>query len=125
MIDTHTLIWYEADDPKLSARANLAVSDASNDCLVSVATLWELAIKTGIGRLERNVPFHELVRERLRADRLSILPISTEHLVAVAALPMHHRDPFDRMLVAQAIVEGMPIVSIDAALDAYGVERIW
>ena len=125
MIDTHTLIWYEADDPKLSARANLAVSDASNDCLVSVATLWELAIKTGIGRLELSVPFHELVRERIRADRLSILPITGEHLIAVADLPMHHRDPFDRMLVAQALVERIPIVSVDAALERYGVERIW
>jgi PIN domain nuclease of toxin-antitoxin system len=124
LVDAHSLIWYVADDPRLSGVAIRAIADAGNQGMVSVVTLWELAIKIRIGKLELGIPFHELVRDRLARDGFAILPISGEHLIAVAALPMHHRDPFDRLLVAQAIVEGIPIVSVDATLDLYGVQRI-
>ena len=125
LLDTHTLLWFSLDDVRLSSGAKSVMMDRNNDLLVSPATFWEIAIKVSIGKYELQDPF-ELFFSRLMAENeLAMLPIAVEHAAVVAGLPFHHRDPFDRLLIAQAIYEKIPIVSADQALDAYSVARIW
>ena len=124
LLDTHTFLWFIDDNPRLSARAKtLLESDA--DLLLSAASLWEIAIKVGLGKLTLAQPFDTFLPEQLAKNAVEILPISLAHLGAVVALPFHHRDPFDRLLAAQALVENVPIVSADPALDAYSARRLW
>jgi PIN domain nuclease of toxin-antitoxin system len=124
LLDTHAFLWFIDDNPRLSARAKtLLESDA--DILLSAASLWEMAIKVSLGRLTLAQPFDSFLPEQLTKNAVEILPITVAHLGAVAALPFHHRDPFDRLLIAQASVERAPVVSADAAFDAYAVQRIW
>ncbi len=124
LLDTHTFLWFVADNPLLPAPARtLLESDA--DLLLSTASLWELAIKISIGKLHLVKPYEKLVPEQLALNDVEILPISVAHLATVARLPFHHRDPFDRLLIAQALVEDLPIVGGDAAFDLYGVKRRW
>jgi PIN domain nuclease of toxin-antitoxin system len=125
LLDSHTLIWAADDPAKLSARAQSLIHDPANDRLLSAATLWEIAIKFGLGRLPLSLPYRQWM-DRAMADLvLVILPITLDHAERQASLPWHHRDPFDRLLVAQVQVEGVPLVSADGDLDAYGISRIW
>jgi PIN domain nuclease of toxin-antitoxin system len=101
----------------------LLESDA--DLLLSVGSLWEISIKVSVGKLTLAQPFDTFVPQQLADNDIEILPISLAHLGVVSTLPFHHRDPFDRLLIAQAMLEQMPIVSADAALDAYSVKRLW
>ncbi len=96
-----------------------------NDLLVSAGSCWEIAIKCGLGKLSLGSPFEQFLWPQLRANNIEVLPISADHLNRVGTLPHHHRDPFDRLLGAQAIVEGVPVLSGDTAVDASGIERIW
>lgn len=124
LLDTHTFLWFIGDNPRLSERAKgLLESDA--DLLLSVASLWELAIKVNIGKLTLAQPYEIFVPQQLADNEIEILPISLAHLGIVSSLPFHHRDPFDRLIISQAMIEQLPIVSIDAAFDAYSVERLW
>ena len=124
LLDTHTFLWFIDDNPRLSARAKtLLESDA--DLLLSVGSLWELAIKVSIGKLSLAQPFDIFVPQQLIANDIEMLPINLAHLGVVTRLPFHHRDPFDRLLIAQAMIEQMLIVSVDTALDAYSVNRLW
>ncbi len=124
LLDTHAFLWFIDDDPRLSARAkSLLESDA--DLLPSAASLWEVAIKVSLGKLTLAQPFDVFLPEQLVKNAVEVLPISLAHLGAVVALPFHHRDPFDRLLAAQALVEQLPIVSADSALDAYPAQRLW
>lgn len=125
LLDTHALLWFLGGSSRLSATARVAIEDMANERLFSVAGAWEIAIKASLGKLDLTVPFEELVPGELRANAIELLPITPAHLVAVMALPFHHRDPFDRMYVAQSEVEGAALVSADPALDAYGVQRLW
>lgn len=125
LLDTHTLLW-SADDPsKLSPAAAAALKDPANDLLLSAATVWELAIKVGLGKLALSMPYRRWMETAVTDLRLSILSIAVEYTERVTALPPHHNDPFDRHMVAQALVAGLPVVGADAAFDAYGVTRIW
>ena len=125
LLDTHTLYW-SADDPsKLSPAASMAIQEAANDRFLSVATIWELAIKFGQGKIRLSLPFRQWMERAILDVKLVILPITIEYAERQATLPPHHKDPFDRLLVAQARVEGIPIVSGDTAFDAYGVSRLW
>jgi PIN domain nuclease of toxin-antitoxin system len=119
--DTHSVLWWAHDPSRLSSTANDLLSDPRNDVLLSAAVAWEIAIKTALGKL--------VARPRLVAELLGRggveLAISVAHADAAGALPLHHRDPFDRMLVAQAIAEGAVLVSANPAIRAYGVPVVW
>lgn len=125
LLDTHAFLWFIEDSPKLSTEARSAIEDGFNEPLLSVASLWEMAIKVSVGRLDLKKPFETFVPDQLELNGFDQLAISFQHIAVVAKLPFHHRDPFDRLLVAQALVEGIPLVSADDLLDAYGVIRLW
>ena len=117
LIDAHVLCWWIADQPELAGEARAAIADPDNIVGVSAATIWELAIKQAAGRLEFDGDFGE----ELDANRFDILPIGLDHALAAATLPQHHGDPFDRMLVAQAQIERLTIVTRDRRIPQYGV----
>ena len=123
LLDTHALIWFIEGNNQLSAHARQLMEDESNELFISVASLWEMAIKISIGKLNLVQPFETLFPGQLEINNIQILDISVDHLREVSRLPFHHRDPFDRLMIAQAKVEGFPIISVDAAFDAYGVQR--
>jgi PIN domain nuclease of toxin-antitoxin system len=121
LVDTHALLWWLADDPGLSAAAREALAEPANDVLVSAASVWEIAIKRALGKLGApdDLPSH------IEAAGFGWLPVTAEHAWQVRGLAAHHRDPFDRLLVAQSLVEQLPIVSADPRFAAYGVEVRW
>ena len=125
LLDTHTLLWFVLDDPSLSATAKAAIEDPTNHKLVSIASCWEMAIKAGLGKLGLVEPVAAFLGRELPANNLDLLDISLAHATAVETLPQHHKDPFDRLLIVQAQIEGIPSVSVDAVFDLYGVTRIW
>jgi len=125
LIDTHGLIWFLEDNSRMSRRALEVAEDQDTYLYVSLAPLWEMAIKVRLGKLNLVGDFQAFVLDQLTRNDIEVLGISLEHVIQTANLPLHHRDPFDRLLIAQAVVEDMPIISSDAALDAYPVMRIW
>ncbi len=125
LLDTHAFLWFALRDARLSKTGSLLISDPGNRLLLSPASYWEIAIKISLGRYELNDDFGLFMREQIVENVLDILPITLEHAAVVATLPFHHRDPFDRLLVAQAIAEQIAILSCDTALDAYPVSRVW
>ena len=124
LLDTHALIWWFESSPQLSRRASSLLASPSNDILISAAIGWELAIKVNIGKFHTPTLVHDL-DEIIAGAGFTELPISLEHAVRAGLLPFHHRDPFDRLLVAQAQSLNIAIVSADAVLDRYGIRRIW
>jgi PIN domain nuclease of toxin-antitoxin system len=125
LLDTHAFLWWITDDQALSRKAREAIGDEGNECLVSVASLWEIAIKSSLGRLELGGPFERVIPDELSRNGFAVLGLTVEHLGEVAKLPHHHGDPFDRVLAAQAIAEELPVVSRDAVLARYGARRVW
>lgn len=127
LLDTHTMLWYALGDPRLTAMARNIVIDLSNEVLISPASYWEIAIKVSIGKYTLNQPYDDFMDVCLNKYGFLILPVETRHTSKVATLPhfKNHKDPFDRLLVAQALTEQIPIVSADPELDAYGVHRLW
>ena len=125
LLDSHTFLWLASDDSQLPQRIRQLALDRQNVLLLSIASIWELAIKTSLGKLVLRTPLNELIDAQLTALGARVLPIETEHAVAVADLEFHHRDPFDRLLVAQALVEQVPLLSCDAQLDEYPIDRVW
>jgi PIN domain nuclease of toxin-antitoxin system len=124
LLDTHTFLWFIEDNLSLSIKAkNLLESD--RDLFISIASLWEISIKISLGKLTLTEPLKVFIVDQLKKNDIEILPIEIEHLVLVSALPFHHRDPFDRLLIAQSVIEEMPIVSIDSQFDLYSVKRLW
>ncbi len=125
LVDTHTLIWWATDDPKLSRKAQAILSSLETDVFVSAASAWELSTKVRIGKLPGLETFAAEFPARIRALGFSDLAIQVEHGQRAGLLPGNHKDPFDRMLIAQAQAENMPIVSNERVFDAYHVRRIW
>jgi PIN domain nuclease of toxin-antitoxin system len=125
LLDTHTFIWFIMGSPDLSANARALIEDMANEKFLSVASLWEIAIKMSIGKLTLSAPFDVLIPQQLSLNGFELLNIEIEHAAVVATLPFYHRDPFDRLLIAQGMVEKMPVVSIDAVFDAYPIKRLW
>ena len=125
LLDTHALIWFVENSSNLSTYSRDLISDENTQRFVSIASLWEITIKHSLGRLSLALPLEEFIATHVPDDSVILLPISIPHLLTFANLPWHHRDPFDRILVAQAMTENIPIISVDKALDAYPVERIW
>jgi PIN domain nuclease of toxin-antitoxin system len=127
LLDTHTLVWYVLGDSHLNIAAESAILDPANEVLISPASYWEIAIKIGLGKYVLNRPYDDFIDLCLNRYRFRILAIEPKHTSRLISLTRikDHKDPFDRLLVAQALVEGIPIVSNDQNLDPYGVTRIW
>ena len=126
LLDTSAFLWFLSGDRKLSTLARRILEESDDAFYLSLASIWELAIKANLGRgLELPRPFAEFVEIELQAERIQILNIELAHLKRVAVMPLHHRDPFDRVLIAQSLVENIPVITSDAAFDNYPVERIW
>jgi len=125
LIDTHTLIWAMDDPTKLSGPTVIALQDLTNDLLLSAATVWELAIKIGQGKLTLSLPYRQWMEKALADLELTILPVTIEYADQQAVLPLHHKDPLDRLIIAQALVEGVPVACADVIFDNYGVTRLW
>jgi PIN domain nuclease of toxin-antitoxin system len=125
LLDTHVLLWYYLDDPQLSATARSIIQDPANPIFTSAASHWEIAIKLSIGKYTLHVPFGTFIQEAVFDNGFRFLPVEPQHSAATIRLPFHHRDPFDRFIVAQAVVADMPIVSVDAILDSYPIRRLW
>ncbi len=124
LLDTHVLLWWFTDDRRLSRNARRALGRSDVEAFVSAVSAWEIAIKSKAGKLNAEEMLDRLPEE-LREAGFSVLPITLEHAIRAGSLPEHHRDPFDRMLVAQAQAEHLPVLSNDAAFDQYGVRRVW
>ena len=124
LLDTHTFFWWFSDATKLSKRAVSIIGNRSNTALVSAATAWELAIKVNLGKIDALGLVVELGRYA-EEEGFTELPISIEHAARAGLLPSHHRDPFDRLLVAQAQALHLPILSADRVLDQYDIKRLW
>ncbi len=125
LLDTHAFIWVGMDSPRLSAAARQVIAENANQAALSIASLWEIAIKSSKGALLLDRPFEQFIERVLARWQLNVLPIELPHLQSLIALPNHHRDPFDRLLAAQAICEGLTLVRNDQVFDSYGVGRIW
>jgi PIN domain nuclease of toxin-antitoxin system len=124
LADTHAFIWFVAGDPRLSSRARQAMEESGGEWLLSGASVWEMAIKAGAGRLALPSPVSEYVAEKVR-DGLRVLSVEWPHAAAVETMPPHHRDPFDRLIIAQARTEGLAVVTRDSVFRDYGVRVVW
>ena len=125
LLDTHTFIWFVTDSPRLSDRVKQSIEDDYNEKLLSRASIWEMAIKHSMGKIDFGVPFPQFIDRQIRLNSIDLLHIEISHLNVVSTLALHHRDPFDRLLISQALVENIPILSVDKAFDAYPIQRIW
>ena len=125
LLDTHTLLWFLKGDKKLSDKARRLIDNPRNEKFLSIVSLWEIAIKVSLGKLALDKPFDRLFPEQLYFNRIKVLDITVDSLIELTTLPFHHRDPFDRLIIAQALVKNFPIIGADAAFDAYGINREW
>ena len=124
LVDTHSFLWFTTDNPLLPPTILAVMQNPENELLLSMASIWEIAIKHSIGKLPLVQPFEQFITEQMQKNAISLLPIELRHTVLVSQLPFYHRDPFDRLLIAQSLVENIPILSVDTVFDAYGVIRI-
>jgi PIN domain nuclease of toxin-antitoxin system len=125
LLDTHVFIWWDSEPAKLSARVLQILQDPATTLLLSVASLWEMQIKQQLGKLTLRVPLADIVAGQQQTNGLQVLAVSLEHVLALSGLPTPHKDPFDRMLVAQAKVEGAILLSADAIFAQYPVTVVW
>jgi len=126
LLDTHAFLWFINDDKSLSQAAKAVIEDPANTIYLSVASVWEMAIKVRLGKLEMPLPFLDFMTEQMRRNsRLRLLGINIEHADIVASLPLYHRDPFDRMIIAQSLLAEFSIITKDKAFDDYEVESYW
>ncbi len=125
LLDTHTFLWFTAGDSNLSQTARAAIEDENNNLYLSVASIWEIAIKVSIEKLELSEPFEVLIPDMLAENEIELLDISVNHAALITTMPFHHRDPFDRLIAAQAKTEQLTLVSADTIFDTYGVNRLW
>jgi PIN domain nuclease of toxin-antitoxin system len=125
LLDTHTFIWFVQDEPELSPRAKELIESPDTECFLSLASIWEISIKVSTGKLNLQEPLGEFLREQLVLNVIDVLPITFEHVTKVRELPFHHRDPFDRLIIAQSILENLPVIGKDEWFDRYGLTRYW
>jgi PIN domain nuclease of toxin-antitoxin system len=125
LLDTSAFLWFVFDDPRLSPSADGILSDPMTDSLLSVGSLWEIAIKMQIGKLALGSSFEEFIDETILERKLELLPIEIDHLITYMSLPLHHRDPFDRLLLAQAKSLRIPVLTADQNFSKYDIEVIW
>jgi PIN domain nuclease of toxin-antitoxin system len=125
VLDTHTFLWFIDGAAALSPYARQLIEDRTNERLLSLASLWEMAIKVSLRRLTLRLSFTDLVTEHVYGNAIELLEIRPDHLEVLTTLPFHHKDPFDRMIIAQGQAENIPIVSRDLAFDDYAIRRLW
>ncbi|MBK7598943.1 MAG: type II toxin-antitoxin system VapC family toxin [Acidobacteria bacterium] len=125
LLDTHTFIWWDSQPGNLSAKALEFCKDKTNTLIVSVASIWEMQIKAQLGNLTLNMPLAEIIESQRQNNKIQILPVEIEHVLAINQLPLHHKDPFDRILIAQALTENVTLLSKDPEFSKYPVTVIW
>lgn len=125
LLDTHTFLWFVDGSSRLSSRARELIEHEGNTSLLSIASLWEMAIKISLGKLVSEQPFQEFMLKQIADNGFGSAHIRIDHIAEVVSLPFHHRDPFDRMLIAQCVVDDLSIVSADSIFDKYPVHRLW
>lgn len=125
LIDTHVFLWFINGDTRLSQTVRTAIEEEENEVLLSIVSVWEIAIKNSVGKLSLAKPFAELIPEQIVENELELVPIQMDELKVVATLPLYHRDPFDRLLIAQAMTQDVAIASDDASFAQYGVRLFW
>jgi len=124
LLDTHIFIWWVDEPEKLSTAAISALEDEANELLLSVASVWEMQIKLQLGKLKLSLPLKELVKNQQDTNDLRVSPVALTHVLALDSLPFHHKDPFDRLLIAQCMAEGLTIVTVDSQFSAYSVKLL-
>ena len=125
IIDTQVLIWWANDVSNISRRVQDIIFDLDNELWLSLASIWEMQIKISLGKLDLPRSLPNIITTQMEENQIKILPIELSHIYGLDRLPLHHRDPFDRLIITQSLTEEIPIASIDKAFDAYLVERIW
>ena len=125
LLDTHTFIWWITDDPRLSPRVREIIGNGKNELFLSAASGWEMAIKAKLGRLQLPDSLERFIPEQMALNAIESLPVQMSHALHVYKLPTHHRDPFDRLLIAQAQLENLPILTVDPQISRYPVKVIW
>ena len=125
LLDTHAFLWFILDDPRLSSTARNLIEDPANDVEVSPASYWEIAIKIRLGKYTLPQPYQQFMETQIAVNDFHILPIEPRHTALLTTMQLRHKDPFDRLLVAQALAEDIPMIGVDSQLDAYGVKRFW
>lgn len=125
LLDTHSLIWFFSGNRQLSTTARIYMEDVKHQKSISLATVWEMAIKQSKQKLTLALPLEDYIQQKLNLEDFELLSINLNHLAIISSLPFHHNDPFDRLIIAQAMVEKIPILSRDLAFDDYGIQRIW
>ena len=125
LLDTHAFLWFLGNNPMLSTTAKALVEDPTNRKFISLASCWEIAIKVGLKKLDLGEPATTFLPREIATNHFDLLGIELRHATFVETLPQHHRDPFDRLLIAQSMLEAIPVVGVDAVFDLYGVNRLW
>ncbi|MCI0695021.1 type II toxin-antitoxin system VapC family toxin [candidate division KSB1 bacterium] len=125
LLDTHAFLWLMVDDPRLSVTAKTTFTNVANEIYLSLASAWEMAIKSSLQKIKLPLPVKDYIITRSQAHQIKLLNINLDHLAIVEALPLHHRDPFDRLLIAQSIFETLTILFDDQFFDSYSIQRIW
>jgi PIN domain nuclease of toxin-antitoxin system len=125
LLDAYAFLWFVDDNPHLSETERVLIEKEESQPFLSMASLWEIAIKVSLGKLQLEQPYENFIPQQLALNGSGILNFSLEHLATIASLPFHHRDPFDRLIVVQSKIEKMTLISADALFDAYEVERVW
>ena len=125
LLDTHSLLWFFSGDTQLSDRTRAIMEDINQTKLISLASVWEMAIKLSKNKLTLAIPLEDYTNQKIQLPDYELLPIRLHHLNLISTLPFFHNDPFDRLLIAQAIADNLPILSCDVSLDAYKIKRIW
>jgi PIN domain nuclease of toxin-antitoxin system len=124
LLDTHSFLWFVNDLPQLSEYLKELIENTNNDIYLSIVSLWEMSIKYNLGKLTLDPNYEEFVEREISISNINLLNINLEHLKINATLPFHHKDPFDRLIIAQSIVEDLPIITMDSAFDRYSVTLI-
>jgi len=125
LLDTHVFIWWDSEPARLSPQVLALCQDRANTVLLSVASVWEMQIKSQLGKLKLSLPLTEVIESQERINNIKVLPITLAHVLALQNLPAHHKDPFDRLLIAQADIEGAILVSGDPILAKYPAKLLW
>ncbi len=125
LLDTHAFLWLRSEPEKISQTVLEAYYNVNNDIFLSIVSVWEIQIKHQLGKLELNVPLQQLIDTQIQQNGLRILPISPDHVYALNTIPFYHKDPFDRLLIVQAKLENLQLVSVDGVFKQYDVDLVW
>jgi PIN domain nuclease of toxin-antitoxin system len=125
LLDSHTLIWFSQNSPKLSSQAISILEDKSNILFLSLVSIWEIQIKVQLGKLKLDIPLPDVIKDQIQVNDVQILSLKLSHIWTLEILPHHHKDPFDRLLICQAITEHLIILSVDSVFDSYPVQKLW